>query len=638
MQLRVVWRLLLVGMMVGSLLSLSACSYGWKDAVKDSGSTEPGNRKRALDYFIDYLTKKMGKYGEYKRRQRAIEILGEMGEMKSINTFRVLLMHEKDAKLRATAIRSLARLRAPQALQEVKEALKSDRDPEVRMSAAAALGRMGDRNALILLVKALKDPKPRVRAAAVDALSELKAKVAIPYLIKALNDPKSQVRSAAEACLLRFDRSAIPHLIRRLALPASDERQRIIEFLPRYRKKVVVPVIKAFGKRASRGAAIQVLKKFTGEAQSWLLLKNMMEKISPKQHPEYIEQLSRMGSYWTIQAIFMHWYQMPSKHRTLFRETLGKIALKVGEGGRELLSQGAKRGADLAIRSTAILALGFTEKKAIPYLRPHLQAPQRVIVLSTLLALGRVGQDALRYIVPYFASKDEEILLTAIQAVQKIKHPTAVEQLITQLQNASAKIRLAALQALKVQKDRTAIPHIRKLLKDPINNVILMSIQTLLHLGDDQNIELYITAISRGPYPPDPSHVKTLGKLGDTKIVPLLKKLIRRYMKDWKKYVRKARRIYRKKQRKLLRETKTFSTEQREKLLKEITTKLAGEPARDNNALCSFTESIRSLMRLNIRVFTLLRKRGYKHRNDFNPVYNTPKTCPWPTIGVVNTQ
>ncbi|MCB9638294.1 MAG: HEAT repeat domain-containing protein [Myxococcales bacterium] len=607
------------------LLSLLwGCSYGFREARNDAKSEDMSARNRALDYLIDYISKTTGSKEDVGSRQEAVRLVSMTGLPRSVGPLRMILMHESDPLLRRDSIRGLAKLRSPQALTELRGALK-DRDIDVRMTAAAALGKLGDKRALRSLLDATKDPNPAVRAATATALSELGAERAIPYLVRALDDDNVDVQQAAQKSLLRFGEAAVSALIPYLSKPSSGLQARIVSFLPDFGQIAFLPLVQAFRVLASQEMAKRALSNLTRDAQSWPLLVRLTQVREKKEAEGVIQNLSTLGTLPAVHAIFVMWDDMPVVVKPFFRVCLGKIAQRSGDEGRLLLSRYANEGDDYARRSTALLALGQTGPAAIELIRPHLASKKRAMVIAGIRALGQIKKPAIPSLLPYADSEDEELRYTAIQQLGGIPSSRAVETLIKQLKHPSAKIRIAALEALGEQRDRSAVPHARDLLTDPVNNVVLAATQTLLLLGDQQNVKVYIAALKYGPYPPEPTYVETLGRLADIKAVPLLRQLMRRYLRDWKGYIRSANRMLRNKRRRAQGMT-------REQLEEAVATDLSAHAARNVLAVCSFVESVRALQRYNQPVKSLLKKSGYRHKTPMNPLLKPNDRCPWPAI------
>lgn len=608
-----------------SVFVCSGCGYTLKQALRDAKTGQDTERQRALEYLSSYVAQHTNTRKEAEARRQAIQALGHLSESKSINTLRMVLMHESDSVLRRESIRSLGRLQARDALQEVREALRTDQDLDVRMTAAATLGRLGDEGAQRDLILALKDPQPAVRTAAVRALTALRAGVAIPRMVDALMDQNIDVRMVASNALVEIKTQAIPYLIKELSFYEATRRRRVAAVLGRMGREVWGPLLQAFAEKNSREGAKEALIAASGDTATWDPLATILDQTTPTPEENTVKQLGESGSLVTIQAVFVLWQRLSVGHRLQFRSALGKIAMKLGPEARTMLEQYAKQGDDLSARSTAIFALGHSGSEAVPVLQQFLSDTQSAILFSTLLALGRTGEAGLEVLQPYFRSQNEEIRLHAVRALQHLKSTKAVDILIQTLKDQAATLRLAALQGLARQGDKRAIPEIRNLLNDPLNDVILTAIQTLLQLGDEKNLKLYIAAIKHSPFPPAPHYVKTLGDLGDPLGIPLLQRLVRQYMTHWKDHQRQVNRLYR-----TYRRTRRSASE--ELILNAVQQKLKEHLANQTNAVCCLIESVRALIRLNQPVFLTLEKAGYRSGTRLNPLQAPPKQCPWPSL------
>ena len=90
-----------------------------------------------------------------------------------------------DARIRADAANTLARVRAKNANETLRKMLEADRDPIARANAARALGAAEDKEAYDLLLSAATgDNDPRVRVSAVRSLAQLKDKRAAEKLLE----------------------------------------------------------------------------------------------------------------------------------------------------------------------------------------------------------------------------------------------------------------------------------------------------------------------------------------------------------------------------------------------------------------------------------------------------------------------
>ncbi|MCA1557183.1 MAG: peptidylprolyl isomerase, partial [Acidobacteria bacterium] len=98
----------------------------------------------------------------------------------------IKFLADGDARVRADALNTLARLRAKDGLETVRALLVNDADAVVRANAARVLGAAEDRAAFEALVTRLSDADERVRVSTIRALASLKdERVAAPLLERA---------------------------------------------------------------------------------------------------------------------------------------------------------------------------------------------------------------------------------------------------------------------------------------------------------------------------------------------------------------------------------------------------------------------------------------------------------------------
>jgi HEAT repeat protein len=175
------------------------------------------------------------------RRAAAAYALGDMDCPEAVPVLTAAL-EDRNAEVRAAAVRSLGRLGDPTVAQTLAESLVAERvprgmagsalllmgrdavpelrriagheDPAVREIAVTVLGLVGDSGDEDVALTAIGDPSPEVREAAAEALGRIGAMEADAALEAALDDPEHFVRAAAAESLGAIDAfDALPRLI-----------------------------------------------------------------------------------------------------------------------------------------------------------------------------------------------------------------------------------------------------------------------------------------------------------------------------------------------------------------------------------------------------------------------------------------
>ena len=162
---------------------------------KDEKSKELGE---AILRTLDYEDKK----GSSKDRN--VVLLGLTAALRARpangENWVVKFLDYSDARIRADALNTLARLRAKNANEKTRELLEKDPDAVVRANSARVLGAAEDKAALDLLLKAATaDADSRVRVSAIRSLGNLKdASVAKKLLFRSSSIPQTLINVCHE--------------------------------------------------------------------------------------------------------------------------------------------------------------------------------------------------------------------------------------------------------------------------------------------------------------------------------------------------------------------------------------------------------------------------------------------------------
>ena len=132
----------------------------------------------------------------------------------------------------------------PGARQEVRRLFREAQDPEMRQYLALVLGRTHDREAVPLLVEALKDPDDKTRIYVLWALGALGDRQARGALEATLADPDPGLRKTAAFALGELaDRAAVPRLTESLDDAVADVRWNAALSLARLGSDAGLPVL-----------------------------------------------------------------------------------------------------------------------------------------------------------------------------------------------------------------------------------------------------------------------------------------------------------------------------------------------------------------------------------------------------------
>ncbi len=159
-------------------------------------------------------------------RKRAIEALGRLGP-EAKEAVPVLIQALKDNEIRSYAADTLGKI-GSEAREAVPTLIKLLNNKDMRYTIPNVLGKIGA-TSVPALIQALKDEDARVRSGAAFALTNIGAEAieAIPALIEALKDQDRDVRQSASTALFAIGRVAkddIPKLIEILKTGDKEAR------------------------------------------------------------------------------------------------------------------------------------------------------------------------------------------------------------------------------------------------------------------------------------------------------------------------------------------------------------------------------------------------------------------------------
>ena len=175
-------------------------------------------------------------------RYKLVEVIGKIGGPQAVVAL-IKALKDDHHKVRREAADELGQIGDPSAIPALIEALK-DESREVRREAADALGQIGGTAAVPGLIEALKDESREVRREAADGLGQIRDSRAVDGLIEALKDESREVRREAADGLGQIqDSRAVPALIEALKDESREVRREAADGLGQIQDSRAVPAL-----------------------------------------------------------------------------------------------------------------------------------------------------------------------------------------------------------------------------------------------------------------------------------------------------------------------------------------------------------------------------------------------------------
>jgi HEAT repeat protein len=282
------------------------------------------------------------------------------------------LLKDKDDDVRKFAIELIADAGALELSAELSGRLTDDPNPNVRAAAGKALGSLGCREAVPLLVAALRDIE-WVRFSALEALAGLRAEEAVSPILALLSDPSPATRRAAiEALGAIGSPGAVDALVDHLGNADRDERA-----------VALMGILRIGARLPGAGYPEELLEIFLGD-EEWpdrlVALRGLMGS-------------ARGDALRTIFDVAGSLDETNPSQEEVLRAIKGILP---GCGHPEALP-GLLSDPALRFRGKAILAEIIGElriREAVPVLGERLREDVRDVRRAAASALGRIGDDA----------------------------------------------------------------------------------------------------------------------------------------------------------------------------------------------------------------------------------------------------
>jgi len=448
-------------------------------------------------------------------KERAVEILGEIGSRKAAQVLSAGLRDAALAYVAKAALVSIGKLavepllaamkdeqldvrdRAVEALERISEpavepliGVLRDQDSDVRSRAAAALGRIQDIRAVAPLIAGLKDYDEEVRGRAAEALGYIKDVRGVEPLIGVLRDQDSDVRSRAAAALGRIqDIRAVAPLIAALKDYDEEVRGRAAEALG-YIKDVrgVEPLIAA-------------LRDDNGQVRALAA-----EALSDIRHAGAVAPLIKVLD------------DQDSRVRRAATHALERI----GEPTVEPLVD-ALKDEHIDVRDASPI-LAWIGKPAVEPLIRALEEESPIVRARAALVLGKIGDmQALQQLASTLDDQDKDVRRAGAWALGRIGDAQAFEPLAEALKDEDAGVRLRAVWALGQIGDRRAVGPLGGALNDEDTSVRLRGVWALAQVRDaDAEVATALTRALTGENGVVKQTIAILVLIGEPAVEPLI--------------------------------------------------------------------------------------------------------------------
>jgi len=312
------------------------------------------------------------------------------------------------------------------------------------------------------------DMRIQMRGAAYTALKEINSDDVVPYLEDGLHDGEGMIRALAAEGLG--------------TLPAGRRSKAFRQALQDQASLVKVKVLKALG-RAGDTTVIPLVKK---------ALKDKQEIVKVAAAGTLV--MLGQSDYWT-------WVVKSAQS-----------------------DHGYERGA--AFRMLGELG----DARALPLLKNGLQDSQFSIRAAAAASLGKLGlSEAVPMLIPLFSQGFPAVQSVAALSLGKLHDQTAVPALLKLLKNDNFGVRASSVAALlSLEVPYKMVSGTVQALSQHSSPGVRSSIGMALSHGRGRDVVRPLTFLIDDPLPrPRITAVRSLGRVGDRRVIPLLKKMLR---------------------------------------------------------------------------------------------------------------
>jgi HEAT repeat protein len=391
-------------------------------------------------------------------RQKAAALVAQSADERTLPLMFELL-GDKDWRVRKTIVDGLVRDARPQIVLGLLEALADPENAGKRNSSTEALVRIGESAIQPIVERLRREQDIDVRLSLVNLIGDLRSRDGFNMLLALLEgETDINVASSTVSSLGKYrDASALPHLMRALrtrddlwlkfhvveALGEIGDRAALPAILPLYNEKSLrKPVLEAVGKIADVGTVNFLLRIISDEEKLNLTALRALVRIAEASKPRIVEEAERH----LIQARFRESFP---------REKIEPLA--------DHLSTTPKR----EVKAFILKFLGWSgDLRVLPILLSHLGQPDTSEVAAQ--ALIDFGAPAMPSILSALQNEEEdEIVALLLRVVNMIGGKEAIPSILPFLDHDNPMIRRLAIETLGEIPDPSAIDYLLTKLDDP---------------------------------------------------------------------------------------------------------------------------------------------------------------------------
>ncbi|MDP9194960.1 MAG: HEAT repeat domain-containing protein [Acidobacteriota bacterium] len=483
-------------------------------------------------------------------RQKAAALVAQSADERTLPLMFELL-GDKDWRVRKTIVDGLVRDARPDVVNGLLHALSDPENAGKRNSSTEALVRIGEAAIQPIVERLRREQDIDVRLSLVNLIGDLRSREGFDMLLELLEGEQDiNVASSIVSSLGKYrDATALPHLMRALrtrddlwlkfhvveALGEIGDRAALPAVLPLYAEKSLrKPVLEAVGKIADVGTVNFLLRIIADEEKLNLTALRALVRIAEASKPRIVEEAERH----LIQSRFRESFprekiQPLAEHlsTTPKREVKWFILKFLGWSGDEralpiLLSHlGQPETSEVAAQSLIDFGSG-----AMPSILSALQNEEEDEIVALLLRVVNVigGSEAIPSILPFLDHDNPMIRRLAIETLGEIPDPSAIDYLLTKLDDPDVASQQAAVNSVSAlvtahsEIQGAVLAKIRKLLQSPSVPMKLNSLSVYVNIqGEGYHDGLLLASKDSDPVIRQKA-VSLMGKFGEERFADQL--------------------------------------------------------------------------------------------------------------------